>query len=480
MAGEILRVAVVGHTNTGKTSLLRTLLRDTRFGEVRDAPATTRHVEGAQLLVDGQPLLALYDTPGLEDAPGILDWLEAHPGERHEGARALHRFLDTPEATGRFEQEAKVLRQLQASDVGLYVIDAREPVLPKYRDELTVLALCARPLLPVLNFTASPGARVDDWRAALAELGLHAVIDFDSVVFDAAGERRLFEKLSSVLDAWRVPLARLLAVRERDAQWRREAATRLVADLLLDVAAAVVLVDADDDAARRRDEGVLREAVRAREQRCNEQLIELFAFGGVEYAVEALPLEDGRWHTDLFTPEALGEYGLKAGRGAGVGAAAGLAVDALSAGLTLGVGTLTGAMLGALFGDRHGLGRRWFNRLRGYRELRVDDATLRLLALRQRRLLRALERRGHGAVTPLDASGNGDERWRSASLPRTLLRARARPEWSALNLAGGSDAWRVPAPGREEACTELAARLGELPGDGPGEVAGASAPSGGA
>ena len=49
---EILRVAVVGHTNTGKTSLLRTLARDVAFGEVSDAAGTTRHVEGLRLLAD--------------------------------------------------------------------------------------------------------------------------------------------------------------------------------------------------------------------------------------------------------------------------------------------------------------------------------------------------------------------------------------------------------------------------------------------
>ena len=42
-----LQLAVVGHTNTGKTSLMRTLLRDAAFGEVKNAAATTRHVETA-------------------------------------------------------------------------------------------------------------------------------------------------------------------------------------------------------------------------------------------------------------------------------------------------------------------------------------------------------------------------------------------------------------------------------------------------
>ena len=36
---QALNLAVVGHTNTGKTSLMRTLLRDTHFGEVKDEAA---------------------------------------------------------------------------------------------------------------------------------------------------------------------------------------------------------------------------------------------------------------------------------------------------------------------------------------------------------------------------------------------------------------------------------------------------------
>ena len=68
-----LTLAVVGHTNVGKTSLLRTLTRDVGFGEVSHRPSTTRHVEGARLSVDGQALLELYDTPGLEDAIALLE-----------------------------------------------------------------------------------------------------------------------------------------------------------------------------------------------------------------------------------------------------------------------------------------------------------------------------------------------------------------------------------------------------------------------
>ena len=87
-----LTLAVVGHTNVGKTSLLRTLTRDVGFGEVSHRPSTTRHVEGARLSVEGEAPLELYDTPGLEDAIALLDYLERldRPGERlDERARVV-------------------------------------------------------------------------------------------------------------------------------------------------------------------------------------------------------------------------------------------------------------------------------------------------------------------------------------------------------------------------------------------------------
>src|SRR5262245_51062852 len=127
MTVPVLKVAVVGHTNTGKTSLLRTLSRDVTFGEVSDRPATTRHVEGISLSVAGQPVIELFDTPGLEDSIALLDHLESMRADRRvEGIDLVRRFLesDLAHAGGRFAQEAKALRQVLASDVALYVIDS--------------------------------------------------------------------------------------------------------------------------------------------------------------------------------------------------------------------------------------------------------------------------------------------------------------------------------------------------------------------
>lgn len=64
----LITLAVIGHTNVGKTSLMRTLTRDDSFGEVKNASATTRHVEAVVIGDDNTDLIQLSDTPGLEDA----------------------------------------------------------------------------------------------------------------------------------------------------------------------------------------------------------------------------------------------------------------------------------------------------------------------------------------------------------------------------------------------------------------------------
>ena len=453
---ETLRIAVVGHTNTGKTSLMRTLLRDAGFGDVSTRPGTTRHVEGASLLVDGEALVQLFDTPGMEDAIALLEYIEGLqlPGERLDGPERVERFLASAEARGRFEQEAKVLRQLLASDAAFFVVDVRDPVLAKHRDELTILAACARPLLPVLNFVARPESRETAWREALARLGLHAQVHFDTVLPEQGGERRLYESLATLIHAQRARLERLITAHEREAQRRRASAARLVADLLVDVAATRRSVANGPQEEITRAIARLREDLRRREQACVDELLRLYRFGPDDVRTAELPLLDGRWEQDLFSAEIARTLGIKLGKGAAAGAAVGVGIDLMTGGLTLGAAAALGALAGGAAQAAQQLGGRLAGLLTGQRELTVDDAVTRVLATRQQSLLRALEGRGHAALTPIELDNPEVRRWRERPLPEAIVRARAHPEWSSLAGAGYADR-----PGREDRVAELADAL---------------------
>jgi len=115
------------------------------------------------------------------------------------------------------------------------------------------------------------------------------------------------------------------------------------------------------------------------------------------------------------------------------GAAAGAGVDLLVGGLTLGAAALAGAIAGGALQTARNYGSRLMGKLKGKRELTVDDTVLRLLALRQQQLMVALDNRGHAAQDSIRLGELDEKAWREGKLPEALVKARAHPQWSTLN-----------------------------------------------
>ena len=464
-SGEPLKLAVVGHTNTGKTSILRTLLRDVYFGEVKNEAATTRHVERAQLTDNqtGEVLVSLYDTPGLEDASGLMDWLEDNTASRRDGIERLQQFLASDIAHSDdkdnnhavvsasnnyssqsysqnydYSQEAKVIRQLLASDMAIYVVDAREPVLGKYRDELAILSWAAIPVMPVFNFTDAQDANIDEWQTMLARRNLHISTRFDSVAFEFNDEMRLWQNLATMLTHSEM-LEQLMARRTESWAQLYDEATIVIADFLLNVAAFVREIGEDDDPMPVLQQ--MQEAVRQSERAMQHNLLNLYKF--YDNDVAATPLELQAYQQDPFDPELLKSYGIRTTSGAAAGALLGLGIDAAALGTTLGLGAAIGGIAGGLLSNTSSIA----DKISGVKRLYIDPATLTLLATRAIDLLTALRHRGHAATdaTQLiyngessmadnnDDNGNAITPWATHKLPNELKKARGKPQWSSLS-----------------------------------------------
>lgn len=441
---QTLSLAVVGHTNTGKTSLMRTLLRDSRFGEVQNAAATTRHVAQAALGDGVETWLYLHDTPGLEDAGGVLDWLEENTSPQHEGIERLQQFLDSPAAQNEWAQEAKVLRQVLASDAALYVVDAREDVLPKYKDELTVLSWCAKPVMPVFNFIHRQN--MDEWQTLLARRSLHVSSRFDTVAFDFSGEMVLWQQLATLLGQ-PPALSALTAFRQQEWQQLERQAYVLVAQFLVDAAACVRHFED-----KSRSQAVLDEmqaAVAAHESSLHQQLFALYRFYYSDADIQGQQVLHA-FRQNPFDAELLKDYGIRTGKAAATGALLGLGVDALTLGTSLGLGATIGGVLGGLAGNWQVL----YDKIQGIETLMIDNATLTLLAARSLHLLQTLKSRGHAATNSVVLQDKVALPWKADALPKVLQQARLQPKWSALNPS-----YEPQSRKRQEAVEALAARL---------------------
>ncbi|MCF7521569.1 DUF3482 domain-containing protein [Neisseria sp. ZJ106] len=438
-----LSLAVVGHTNTGKTSLLRTLLRDSGFGEVKNAAATTRHVEQAAISDGLETLVYLYDTPGLEDAGGVAAWLEEHTDNRADGVERIQQFLASPAAQTEFSQEAKVLRQLLQSDMALYVVDAREPVLNKYRDELTVLSWCAKPLMPVFNFTA--GQDTAAWTEMLARRTLHVSSSFDTVAFDFEGELKLWRNLGIMLPNQTV-LERLTSMRQQEWAGLNHQARYEIADFLLNVAAYKQEIGEDDNPQPTLH--TMQEQVRQLERQMQQQLFRLYRFYhngsvGGDWILKA-------FYPNPFDSDLLKQYGIRTGTGAATGALLGFGIDIATLGGSLGLGTALGGLIGSVLPNMQDIS----DKLAGRQTLYIDPEALTLLAARALDLLNALQTRGHAAQSEITLN-SATPPFTPDKLPPELKKARQHSKWSSLNTQSPESSRQE----RKEAANSLQQRL---------------------
>ncbi|CAB0150026.1 GTPase Der [Pseudidiomarina piscicola] len=400
LSNAMLAIAVVGHTNAGKTSLLRTLLQSRDFGDVDQRPSTTRDVLEQGVWLNSTPVMKFFDTPGLESGSDLYAEIEVlEPNFRHDGPAQIDAFLQSSQAQTTLAQEAKVLRQLLHSDAAFYVIDCRDPVLPKYQDELHVLARCGKPLLPVLNFTQAANNRESEWQAALAKLNLHAVVAFDTVSPPEGGERQLLQSLAVVLPSAKDTLEQLIQEHQQQREKRRQQAVFIIAEMLTDIAnlrRRVPVELSEQELANELDS--LRDQVRQREHRAVQDLLTRFAFLPDDAVFELMDMTSGQWHDDLFASDTLKVWSKDTGFGLGAGAAAGAGVDLLVGGMSLGLGTAVGAAAGGLYQSWRHFGDKLKQRWQGHRQLGVDQSTLATLAGRQLYLLEQLSHRGHAAT----------------------------------------------------------------------------------
>lgn len=430
-----LSVAVVGHANAGKTSLMRTLLRDSEFGDVADQAGTTRHVEGGALLIDESKRLALFDTPGLEDSIELLSILsDFFPGENVDGIERLQYFLSHLTDYPDLQQEAKVLRALLNNDLIFYVIDLREPILGKYQDELKILSYATKPVIPVLNFTELGEENIEAWKEQLARLNFHAYVSFDNVHFKFSDELKIYKKMQTMLADKEALLEDLITLREQ--QWLEtfNSAKKLVANLFIEAGCARYQVDNRQSIISDKT-SKLQQAVRQAEKHCVQQLLQLYQFRLADLHNNELPIQHGAWQLDLFSSDNLQEFGINLGGHIAKGAGVGVAIDVAVGGITLGAAALSGGVVGALWSVK----QRYYDeieaKITGKRYLCIDDATLQVLWLRQLTLLVTLQQRGHASLNKIELQANAP--LSADNLPpkwsRYLSKLRSHPEWSTLN-----------------------------------------------
>jgi hypothetical protein len=465
---EPLRIAVVGHVNAGKTTLVRTLARQAGFGTVAALPGSTLRVALAPPQSDA-PALTWVDTPGFEDPVPLAAHFAALP--QPGPVERLQALLARPGLEAEHPNELHALQAAAASDALVLVIDSVELVLPKHLATLALLQACGRVVLVLLNRPHHALNQAPAWEQAAAAHGLRDVVRFDAGQPGAGAVPALLGSLSRLVPH-QPAAAAWAATWQAAVQQRQQAGLASIADLLVRLAARRETLPAPVAGdPQRKDEAAaaFRQAVLAEAAATRLALVERHGFAGQAPASGGLPGMSGRWEDDLFNTEVLKDAGGKLAGGAALGAAIGLGADVALAGLSLGAGTAVGAAVGGVASQGFSaFSRKVLNRLTGQLDLSVEDGVLVALASHLLAWLQALQARAHGASGPwawppapaLDAAAQ-------TALLDALRPARGHPEWAA-GAAGHAGAEAAPGRLAGIVAALLARRLEAAPPAPPG------------
>ncbi len=386
---KVIELCLVSHTNSGKTTLARTLL-NRNVGEIRDeAHVTTQNEPYTMIDTAEGDVLRLWDTPGFGDSVRLARRL-AQQGNPVGWflTQVWDRWRDRP-----FWSSQQAMNNVREhADVVLYLVNAAEdPVNAGYvTPEMQILQWIGKPVFVLLNHVGAPRSRSaeaqeeDAWRAHLASFGFaHRPLSLDAfarcwvqefVLLRAIGEVVPEDKQASfgrLEAAWRgrrlqqfhASIAVLAEQLARAACVTDERAAPQSKSLLRVIANAITRKGDEDDGERAQAMQRLAARLDVDIRAATDQLIDINGLEG-RAAVEVL----SRLAQDFSVQEPVDEGKAAVWGGVVSGALSGLAADLAAGGITFGAGLLVGGVLGALGGAGAAKG---YNRLTNTQGLTV-------------------------------------------------------------------------------------------------------------
>ena len=348
-------LSIVSHTNQGKTTLARTLLRRD-IGDVLDqAHVTVESMRHVLVEAPGGERLELWDTPGFGDSARFLERLRAH---EHPIEWALAQEFDRDADRPLWCSQVALRNVHDAADVVLYLVNASEhPADAGYvQPEMELLAWLGKPVLLVLNQTGPPRelelerADEDRWlRHFESRPIVRGVLSLDAFARCWVQEGLLLERVRDLLPPARRALCeRLLgAWRERQLEIFDEARQMLASELARAAVDAEPIEEGGWGNDRKKAMGALRERMLEGMRGTVTRLIALHGLEGrAAVELETATLDFSQSARDL-DPTKAGTIG-----GVLTGLGGGLAADLAVGGLSGGVAMLAGGVMGWFGGKK--------------------------------------------------------------------------------------------------------------------------------
>ncbi len=224
------RIAIVGHPNKGKSSLVSTMAEDDSV-HISPISGTTLENREYPMQVDGETLYSLIDTPGFQRTRETLEWLKLANTDTASRKQTIRQFIDTHRNNPHFSAETQLLSPIIEGAGILYVVDGSRPFGVEYEAEMEILRWTGQASMALINMISETGDYSDEWRSILEQY-FKIVRIFNPLTAPFERKIALLQGFSHLNDAWHQPLERAASVLKMQRQRQRNSSAQLLAELL--------------------------------------------------------------------------------------------------------------------------------------------------------------------------------------------------------------------------------------------------------
>ncbi|NEV60938.1 GTPase/DUF3482 domain-containing protein [Thiorhodococcus minor] len=351
MAAKIPRLAIMGHPNAGKSSVVATLTENDCIAIDKRAGTTTTS-DVYPVVIDGRTVIEFIDTPGFQNPNAILEWFQANENER-DLAKA---FVKAHKADPLYAHDVALLEPVAAGAGIILVVDGSKRIKEKDRVEIELLRLTARPRMAILNNLSNQNRHISRWQDALS-MAFNSVREFNAHRATYAERIRLLNALKAIDQRWEPLVEQAVDAFARDWDRRTDQAVSTIIELLKDalsfktsktVKSGKVIFQSGRDRVREEITAEFEDGLRQLEIDAQEQIRAHFRHNVWNVKSDSLLGQD------LLSEEVGQALGLSRRQlavvGMAAGAASGVTLDLATAGHSLGTGALVGAATGGFLG----------------------------------------------------------------------------------------------------------------------------------
>jgi len=344
---SVLEIAVIGHPNEGKSSVLSTLAEDDSV-RVSPFPGETNVCHSFPVLIDGREILRFTDTPGFQNPERLLYELKKMAGKESNPAQALRQRFASDKG---LRHDLELLAPVARGAAILYVADGSRPLRQVDRDEMEALRLTERPRMAVINCKDGDQRYLEDWRSEFRR-NFNANRMFNAHRATYAERIALLDALQAIDQEWQPVIVEVVAAVKRDWQARLDATVEIILAMLEEILAFRLSASRsrvkDEQAFMARLREKYCASVAEKEKRGQERLRGLFRHRRFHYRLIGHSILD----EDLFSETTWSLLGLSSQQlvilGALGGAALAVGLDVLAGGASLGLFASVGGAVGAV------------------------------------------------------------------------------------------------------------------------------------